>query len=358
MGMIKLPEASIAFFKSHLDEIFESGNLAEGPWNGRLTDHVKEYCGSSFAVPTASNGSGMMALLQIYKETDNRTKVLLQSNTMYGVKTLVKSAGLKVSGYIDCDTNTLMPGLTDVRKAVAEFQDRSSLIILLSHIGGIINPEIADIVDFCHENDIILLEDCAHSYGATWKGKHSGIFGNAGVYSFYATKAVPAGEGGIVVTNDETIGNAVKKYVIYDRFEQVMDIGVNIRQSEVQALLVYSVVKEVDHIIENKKEIASRYIEICNKLDIPYISQEDEETRGNYYKFIVLSKEGNISAYLPRLETTTSKVYDYCLDSTNAITENHACLPIWYGQSKDIADKVINELRACFKKNEGMRHRE
>ena len=348
MGMIKLPDDSISFFKSHLDEIFESGNLAEGPWNNRLTDYVKEYCGSSFAVPTASNGSGMMALLQIYKETDNRTKVLLQSNTMYGVKTLVNSAGLKVTGYIDCDTNTLMPGLTDVRKAVAEFPDRSSLIILLSHIGGIINPEIADIADFCGKNNIILLEDCAHSFGATWKGKHSGLFGNAGVYSFYATKAIPAGEGGIVVTNNETIGNAVKKYVIYDRFDQVMDIGVNIRQSEVQALLVYSVVKEVDHIIENKKKIASKYIETCNELDIPYISQEDKNTQGNYYKFIVLSKAGNIAEYLPELKTTTSKVYDYCLGSTFAITTNHACLPIWYGQTSDVAEKVVDELRACF----------
>ena len=201
MGFIKLPEVSIAFFKSHLDEIFKSGNLAEGPWNDRLADYVKEYCGSSFAIPTASNGSGMMALLQIYKGTSNRTRVLLQSNTMYGVKTLVNSAGLEVSGYIDCDTNTLMPGLRDVKKAVAEFQDRSSLIILLSHIGGIINPEIVDIADFCTGNDIILLEDCAHSFGATFKGKHSGTFGNAGVYSFYATKAVPAGEGGIVITN-------------------------------------------------------------------------------------------------------------------------------------------------------------
>jgi|GEM_PF-1202969 len=349
MGLIKIPDASISFFKSHLDEIFESGDLAEGPWNVMLSDYIKEYCGSAFAVPTSSNGSGMMALLQIYKETNNCTKAILQSNTMYGVKTLINSAGLEVSGYIDCDKNTLMPGLTDVKKAVDQYVDRSSLIVILSHIGGIVNPEIEGIANFCQENDIILVEDCAHSFGATLKGRHSGIFGNAGVYSFYATKAVPAGEGGIVITNSEKIGNAISDYVIYDRFRQVMDIGVNIRQSEVQALLVYSVAKEVGNIIENKREIASIYMETCNELDIPFISQEGKNIQGNYYKFIVLSKAGNISEYLPKLKTTTSKVYDYCLGSTYIITTNHACLPIWYGQSNDITMKVVNELRACFK---------
>jgi dTDP-4-amino-4,6-dideoxygalactose transaminase len=48
--------------------------------------------------------------------------------------------------------------------------------------------------------------------------KHSGLFGDAGVYSFYATKAIPAGEGGIVVTNDNEIGDMVASYSIYDRF--------------------------------------------------------------------------------------------------------------------------------------------
>lgn len=344
MGLIKLPEASIFYFKSNLDKIFASGNLAEGPWNEKLADFTSKYCGVECVTPTASNGSGMMALLQIYKKNDNRSKVFLQSNTMYGVKTLVNSAGLEICNYFDCNPMTLMPDLSDVESAISDIADKQSLIILLSHIGGIINPEIEKIAEFCKQNNIVLLEDCAHSFGAMFKNKHSGTFGDAGVYSFYATKATPAGEGGIVITNNKDVGTILDNYVKYDRFNRVMNIGVNIRPSEIQALLIYSVVKEVDHIMKNKSDIASKYIDACEELSIPFLLQNSADNVSNYYKFIILSKRGDISADVPNLQTTTSKVYDYCLGNTRVITTNHACLPIWYGQSPDVTEKVVKEL--------------
>jgi perosamine synthetase len=351
MGMIQLPETSIAFFKANIDKIFETGHLAEGPWNEALSGFVADCTNVKIAVPTVSNGSGLMALLQLYKKKDNRTRVLLQSNTMYGVKTLVYSAGLDVMGYIKCDMNTLMPSFSDVQEAIQNTKDKSNLVILLSHIGGIINPDIEKIATLCKENNIILLEDCAHSFGATYNGKHSGSFGDAGVYSFYATKAIPAGEGGVVVTNDEEIGSDLVNYVKYDRFTQKLNLGVNIRQSEIQALLVYSVVKDYEAIIEDKTRTASFYIETCNELDIPFIVQNDESQKGNYYKFIVLSRSGDITIDLPNLQTTTSKVYDYCLGESKIIATCHACLPIWYKQDEDVVYKVINELRASKKRN-------
>ncbi len=165
------------------------------------------------------------------------------------------------------------------------------------------------------------------------------------MFSFYATKAIPAGEGGVAVTNNKTVASILDDYVKYDRFNQVMDIGLNIRPSEVQALLIYSVAKKAAHIIKNKMDIASKYISVCEEISIPFIRQDSADNIGNYYKFIVLSKQGDISADLPKLKTTTSKVYDYCLGNTRVITTNHACLPIWYGQSPDVTEKVVKELR-------------
>jgi len=344
MGLIKLPSSSLEFFKSNLDEIFETGSLAEGPWSVQVSDFTRSYCDVKCAVPTASNGSGLMALLHLYKEYRNRTEVLIQSNTMYGVKTLVNAAGMNLSGFIDCNPLTLMPGVSDVEKAVGDCSDKSTLIVLLSHIGGGINPEMDAIASFCKQSGVTLIEDCAHSFGATLSGKHSGAFGDAGVYSFYATKAVPVGEGGIVVTNDEEIGNALIEYVKYDRFNQVMNIGVNIRISEVQALLLYSVAKEVGAIIDNKRKIAAKYIEACLELGIRYLDQERQHAQGNYYKFIVIAENGNVQDMLPELKTMTSKVYDYCLGKSHIITTNHACLPIWYDQSVEVAKRVVNEL--------------
>ncbi len=345
MGMIKIPEPAISYFNSNYAQIISSGNLAEGLWNDKLAKSVVSISGHKYAVPTCSNGGGMMALLQIYKEYYGRKKVMIQSNTMYGVKTMVKSGGHELVGYIDCQLETLMPKLADVENAVESYNGQlNELVILLSDIGGIINPDAEQIAHYCKTKDIIFLEDCAHSFGATLNNKQAGTFGNAGVYSFYATKAIFAGEGGVVITGDEELAKLVKGYSIYDRFEQKMPIGVNIRLPEIQALMIYSVIKYYREIIANKKQIADKYIKACNKYDISYIDQESNNLIGNYYKFILLSHDQQIGEYLPNLRTKTSAVYDYVLGSSNVIAQKHCCLPIWYGQEEEITKKVIREL--------------
>jgi dTDP-4-amino-4,6-dideoxygalactose transaminase len=345
MGMIKLPERAIKFFKDNIDEIFITGNLAEGKWNLKISDHIKSLCKVKNATPTSSNGTGLVALMTIYRTYYKRKKVLIQSNTMYGVKTMVYSSACDIAGYIDCNLDTLMPDINQVRKSIQEYKGKKDeLIILLSHLGGIINPDIEQIADFCSQNRIILLEDCAHSYGATLNGKHSGTFGNAGVFSFYATKSIPAGEGGVVISKHNDVGYYISKFVIYDRFDQKMNIGVNIRPSEVQALLIYAVMLCTDEIIANKKKTAQKYINVCRELKIPFINQDKDNSSGNYYKFIIYSEKENIQLFLSKLKTKTSGIYDYALGNSINLTTRHVCLPIWYGQEAAITDKVIKEL--------------
>ena len=351
MGMIKLPQQSVQFFKENIDEIFKSGFLAEGSWNKKLAAYITQMTGAKTSIPTNSNGAGIVSLLTIYRHYFKREKVLLQSNTMYGVKTMVPSAGCILDGFVNCQLNTLMPDLNDVKEAIEKCSsnERKDLILLLTHIGGIINPYIQEISELCKNENIILIEDCAHSFGATLNNKHSGLFGDAGVYSFYSTKAIPAGEGGMIVTNNEEIGQMASDFSIYDRFKQKLEIGFNNRISEPQALLAYGVIKEWDNIIENKYSIAEKYIDTCNKLGINFIVQDKNGQKGNYYKFTVYSSDMPVCQYLPELKTKTSPVYDYSIGIQNPVIDYHACLPIWYGQEDEITDKVISELNACFK---------
>ena len=180
--MIKIPNKSIEFFKNNIDEIFDSGFLAEGPWNKKISEYIKDVSSATYAIPTSSNGSGLVSLLNIYSYYFKRNKVLIQSNTMYGVKVMVPAGGCELVGFIDCRLESLMPSLDDVKNAICNFSenDKSKLIIMLSHIGGINNPDIIEISQLCKEEDIVLLEDCAHSFGATNENLHSGLFGNAG----------------------------------------------------------------------------------------------------------------------------------------------------------------------------------
>ena len=348
--MIKLPKKSIEFYKRNIDEIFDSGFLAEGKWNKELSDFVQVMTGAKKAVPTSSNGSGIVALLNIYSYYFKRTRVLIQSNTMYGVKTMVPSGGCKLEGFIECRLESLMPGLKEVKKAISNYtvREKSELIILLSHIGGIINPDIQEIAKLCIEENIILIEDCAHSFGATLFGKCSGLFGNAGVYSFYSTKAIPAGEGGVIVTNDEEIGRLAYEFSIYDRFNQKLEIGFNNRVSEPQALLAYIVAKEWENIVRKKENIAHKYMKVCKEIGIQYVAQNESGQKGNYYKFTLYHPTIPASKRFPLLKTKTSPVYDYSIGVKNLLAEYHICLPIWYGQEEEVTNKAVEELRSCF----------
>ncbi len=71
---------------------------------------------------------------------------------------------------------------------------------VLVHIGGHIAFDVERIADYCREHGIFLLEDCAHAHGADWNGRRPGSWGDAGVYSFYATKTISTGEGGMLVS--------------------------------------------------------------------------------------------------------------------------------------------------------------
>ena len=87
------------------------------------------------------------------------------------------------------------------------------------------------------------------------------------------------------------------RFTIYDRFNQVLDVGVNIRMSEISALLSYSVLKETESIIENKYQVAIQYESVCQNLGVEYINPRLGGQRSNLYKFILLSAANDPDAF-------------------------------------------------------------
>lgn len=348
MGMIKIPEKSLDFFQTEFPEIINSGNLAEGQWNDKVAQIVKDYTSAKHAVVFNSNGSGLVTALKVFKEHRNKKKVFLQSNTMYGVKTIAYTSGLEISGYVECGLdNLLMPSISDVMKFVDGLEKPEENVFLITHIGGWVNPDIIEIANFCKKKGIILLEDCAHSYGSLLDNKHTGLFGDAGVYSFYSTKAIPVGEGGVLVTNDNELNNHASKFIIYDRFDQELNLGVNFRMSEINALFAYSVIKETEEIINSKLKVAEQYSSICEKYSWRYQDPLYKNQRSNLYKYILISNTDDPQSEFKNISKKTSPVYDYSLgEDKTSIATKHICLPIWYKLEQESIDAVIDELKS------------
>ena len=346
MGMIKLPKKSIDFFNNNYLEIFESGNLAEGDWNKKVAAWACTYTAAQYALAVNSNGSGVFAILNILKKYRGKNKVFLQSNTMYGVRTMAASSGLELCGYVDCSLGYLMSTYAQVEEFIGTLDKPNECVFLLTHIGGWVNPDIEKIAQLCKDKGVALVEDCAHSLGSTLNEKHTGTFGDAGVYSLYATKTIPVGEGGIIVTQDKDLYQMLEKYVMYDRFEQKLDIGVNLRMSEINALLSYSVIQETEAIIQNKYQIADKYIKACEEYNWSYINPASGNQRSNLYKFILLSNSDKPEEEFSQITKRTSPVYDYALGSDHqGLVRRHICLPIWYLLEDEIVDSVVSELQ-------------
>jgi len=345
MAMIKLPKKSINYFNRHYLEIFDSGALAEGDWIKKISDWTRSYTSASYAEAFNSNGAGIFAIMSVLKKFYGKTHYFIQANTMYGVRAMSEASGLKSAGAVDCRLSTLMPSASDVSGFLQSLEAPAQTVFLLTHIGGWVNPDIEEIVAICDKAGVVVIEDCAHSLGSTLNGKHTGLFGLAGVYSLYATKAVPVGEGGLMVTDNDALGALLSRFIMYDRFEQEMNIGVNMRMSEINALLAYSVLRETESIISNKQAIAEKYSVACRSKGIDYLDPASGGQRSNLYKYILIDKDKTECKKFVNIRSRTSPVYDYSLgEDPEGIAKNHICLPIWYGLESDVVDRVVSEI--------------
>jgi dTDP-4-amino-4,6-dideoxygalactose transaminase len=300
------------------DEIIGSHKWSEGKFVQSFEEKWGDYTGSE-SVAFSSWGGAALAALEYYG-IKGKT-VLCPSNTFMSTPLSVVKAGGKVE-FVDCDRNDLCLSLDDLKMKIDKYAPRAVWVV---HIGGHISFQIDKIAALCREKSILLLEDCAHAHGASWNGKKAGTWGDAGIYSFYATKTVSTGEGGMVVTKNKDLAEFAKKYRNYGKFEYKVE-GLNYRMNEFTAAIGCVQVDRLDEIVNWKNEYARKYLdpEYPNRVLFP------SGMTSGYYKYIVFQK----------IEKSTGKVYDqpchkimgknYELPNTEWVANNHWCVPLYY----------------------------
>jgi len=153
--------------------------------------------------------------------------------------------------------------LMDVQKVESLITPRTKAIIAV-HLAG--NPvEMDTLCDIAKRHNIMVIEDCAHAHGSSYKSKRMGNWGNAGTFSFQASKVLNAGEGGAVICNDDLL--AEKIYSISDcgrkkgeYFYSHFNYGSNFRMSEFIAAILREQLKKFQkqHIVRNKNALYLR----------------------------------------------------------------------------------------------------
>lgn len=315
---------SIGFDKRDLPKIHEAFDkiVASNKWTESYYTELFESKWAEYnALPSVSFSSWSGAAMAAMEFYNLRGKtVLCPSNTFMATPLSVLNAGGIVQ-FVDCNKHDLCMSFEDMKAKAEKYKPAAVWVV---HIGGHIAFEIEKIAEYCKANKIILLEDCAHSHGASWNGKKTGHWGEAGFYSFYATKTITTGEGGVMVSANKDLVEFARKYRNYGKFDYKVH-GLNYRMTEFAAAIGAIQTDRLDDIINFKNEYARKLDAIyANRLKLP------DGMISGYYKYIVFDP----------IEKSTGKVYDESchvllghkveLPNTDWVARNHWCVPIYY----------------------------
>jgi len=153
------------------------------------------------------------------------------------------------------------PVLADVNPATGNISPESARRVITPKTKAIIVPHMMGMpaeIEALRSLGVPLLEDCAQSIGACYKGGQTGSFGTAAICSFYATKVFACGEGGMVLSNDTGILDAVRDLRDYDE-KTPYKVRYNYKMTDIQAALGISQLKRLPEFIAARRKIASLY---------------------------------------------------------------------------------------------------
>ena len=264
--------------------------------------------------------AGAAAAALDWADVRGRT-VLCPSNTFMATPLSVLRAGGHVQ-FVDCNRDDLCMSFTDLERKLHEHKPRA---VWLVHIGGHIAFDVDAIAELCHSEGVILLEDCAHAHGADWNGRKPGSWGDAGVWSFYATKTISTGEGGMLVSRHPELIEYALLHRNYGKPEHTVRSTAS-RMNEFTAAIGIVQTERLEEIVEWKNAVARTHFDprYSAKLELP------DGMRSGHYKYVVFAP----------IERSTGKVYDMpChrilghpvdLPNSDWVAENHWCVPIYY----------------------------
>ena len=247
--------------------------------------------------------------------------VLCPSNTYMATPNSVLAAGGRVC-FVDCGRDDLCVSFTDFRQKAEETRPKAAWVV---HIGGHIAFVIDEIAEYCRMRGIWLLEDCAHAHGASWNGRKPGSWGDAGVYSFYATKTISTGEGGMLVSTNPDLLTFASRYRNYGRPDYSTP-GLNYRISEFTAALGAVQTQRLDEIVAWKNTYARQRLDPVhvNRVRLPggMIS--------GLYKYIVFEPVRETAGAVYRKPCHRVMRHDVELPNTDWVSQNHWCVPLYY----------------------------
>lgn len=345
-----------------IDRVIASGWLVLGPEVRQFEQAFAAYLGASHCVSLA-NGTDAIELALKAMGVSAGDQVATVANAGMYTTTALRAIGAEPY-FMDVDLDTRGATFAEITRAI----EAGVKAVVVTHLYGLAVPEIAVIAEYCAQENIPLLEDCAQAHGAQINGKRVGTFGDAASFSFYPTKNLGAlGDGGAVVTNNPGIAKKVgllRQYGWTAKYKVEMPGARNSRLDEIQAAILSELLPYLDGWNTRRREIAARYSsEISHpNIVLPPVGKEDYVA----HLYVVRSPQRDaLRVHLRNCEIASDVHYpipDYrqpvfaglyaniCLANTEKLVQEILTLPCYPEMARgdvNIVIDAVNTFRAA-----------
>ena len=361
----------IQFHKPHIShkelegvsETIQSGWLTMGPKTLKFENNFKNYIGSQFAISVNSATAALQLALNAVK-VDKGDEVIIPTNTFISTAEAVLYSGAKP---ILCDIEEKNHNI-NVELIEGLITPQTKAIIPV-HFGG--HPcDMDGIMEIAKKNKLKVIEDAAHSLPSLYEGKKIGTISDAACFSFYATKTMTTGEGGMVTTNDENIAQKITLQRLHgingdawnryegdnDWYYEVVDLGYKYNTTDIQSALGLVQLEKLEWMRDERKKIATKYRDAFSG-KIEFID-ENPGNESSWHLFVIkVSNRDELHQKLKEKEISTSvhfipihnhpyykkrftyKYRDYPI--SNAVYKQSLSLPIYPSLSEKEVNYVI-----------------
>ena len=370
----KINTANPFFFKKDIDFILnKSKKILQGKEHLSMGKYVKlfestfsNFNNSKYSIATSSGTSALEIILRSIGVKSN-DQVIIPSHTFIATASSVMSLGAKP---IFCEINdNYLIDFNDLKRRI----NNKTKAVIIVHFGGLIHKDIFSIKKYLSQKNIFLIEDASHAHGASINKIKSGNLSDAAAFSFFSTKIVTTGEGGIITTNNKKIfqkcasirsrGIDIKK-----KKEIYSELGSNFRMTEIQALMGITQINNLNKFVNHRLKIAKIYDNFLNsaikrkKIRLLEIQKNIINPRWKYTVFLLQNQNRQIIknkmgkkfisidwAYDPfvHLQPVMKKFYNNkkgMLKFSENLSKSHINLPIHYGINEKVAKFIIKNF--------------
>jgi dTDP-4-amino-4,6-dideoxygalactose transaminase len=282
-------QSDIGELKEDLEKILTSGMLTLGDYTKELERRFASLVGVRHGVAVNSGTSALEIALRSH-HLKHEDEVILPTNTFGATCAAVVFAGGR-----PVITDISRSALTINSEIISKAITAKTRGVIAVHIGGLICPDIESIREVCADRDLFLIEDAAHAHGSKIGEQPAGSFGSAGCFSFYPTKVMTSGEGGMITTNSEELCAAAQ--VLRDQGKEsfnsnrIVRLGFNWRMPEICAAIGLAQLRHLQEFIASRNANARIYDRGVDEMGLERVVTPPTHLN-NYYKYTFFLPRG------------------------------------------------------------------